>query len=109
MRIYDDEFDRWIDGQILEEYSPTGVRLRLEYHGNFYLMENQFKSQIIEIREANNPDALLSRFYPRFRSPLISSTKMKYYLQIYSNDLPDPFYILAFSAFNARSSKQISG
>lgn len=108
MRIYDDHYHRWITGQIINLQSPS-LRLRIDYNGIQYLMENQYQSEIIQIRNEKRREILLTRFYPRFRYPFSSSFSLKnnYQLEIYSNDLPDQIYILALALFNDRKTKEV--
>ena len=58
-------------------------------------MEQKFRSPFIDIRDESRSNLLLSRFFPK------ASQSSKYHLQIYTNDLPDPLYILGFSHFNS--------
>lgn len=53
----------------------------------------------MEIRDAKKPNYILNRFYPVFGTS-------KYNIQIYTDDLPDPIYILALSAFNSNTIKR---
>ena len=106
MRIYDDQYHRWMTGQFIGLQSPS-LRLRIEYNGIQYLMENPSQSEIIQIRNEKRREILLTRFYPRFRYPFSSfSSKSKYHLEIYSDDLPDQIYILALALFNSRKTKE---
>jgi hypothetical protein len=83
-------------GIIYQSYHPQGFRFTIKYGEKYYFMENKIDSLITEIRDAKKPNYILTRFYPLFGS----ST---YNIQIYNDDLPDPIYILALSAFNSNN------
>lgn len=95
LRVFDDEFDQWFPGQISQRFRLDDLVFRIEYQNKFYLMEKKFRSPLIDIRDESRSNLLLSRFFPKASQP------SKYHLQIYTNDLPDPLYILAFSLLNS--------
>jgi len=91
--VLDDQLNKWMKGQIYQSYYPQGFRFTIKYGEKYYFMENNIKSLITQIRDAKRQNYILTRFYP-----LLGSSK--YNIQIYTDDLPDPIYILALSAFN---------
>ncbi len=92
--VLDDQLNKWMKGQIYQSYYPQGFRFIIKYAEKYYFMENNINSLITQIRDAKRPNYILTRFYPLFGSS-------KYNIQIYTDDLPDPIYILALSAFNS--------
>ncbi len=92
--VFDDQLNRWMKGQIYQSYYPQGFRFTIKYGEKYYFMENNMNSLITQIRDAKRQNYILTRFYP-----LLGSSK--YNIQIYTDDLPDPIYILALSAFNS--------
>lgn len=97
--IFDDQLNRWMYGQIMQRFTPWGFMYSIEYGGQPYVMENKYGSPVVEIRSKQKPDNVLTRFYRRSMNPRARSSR--YNVKIYSNDLPDPFYILALYAYDS--------
>lgn len=67
-------------------------------------MENKFNSLITQIYNVNKANYILSRFYENSLNPFFESSK--YNIEIYTDDLPDPIYILAVYALDSISIKR---
>lgn len=100
MMIYDDQYDQWFQGSIIEQIKSQQIEFQLEYLNKYYRMEIKPLTFIIEIRQLNRTNLLLSRFVPqiKFNQEQIHQS-LKYQIEIYTNRLPDPFYFLAFDHF----------
>jgi hypothetical protein len=99
MNILDDHTNKWMSGQIYQHYRPQGFRFTIQYGGRYYTMENKFLSLITEIRDDKRPNYVLTHFYQTNINPIYGTSK--YNLKIYTDDLPDPVYILALYALDS--------
>ncbi|CAF0835979.1 unnamed protein product [Adineta ricciae] len=102
--VLDDELNQWMNGYIFQRYRPQGFRLSIEYGGHVYIMENRLGSLITDIRDEQNPNYLLTRFQQTYIDPLTGS--MKYAVKVFTNDLPDPIYMMALYAYDSIASKK---
>lgn len=91
--VLDDQLNKWINGEIIENSSSDGFKFTIKYGNKLYIMENKFNSLITQIRDAKKPNYILTNFYRNNLNPFINSPM--YNIRIYTNDLPDPIYILA--------------
>jgi len=62
-------------------------------------MENKIGSLITEIRDQKRKNYILTRFYKIYENPFFGSSK--YNIQVYTDDLPDPIYVLALYALDS--------
>ena len=99
INILDDQLNQWVRGQIYQLNRSDGFRCIIKYGGTSFVMENRFGSLITEIRDQKRPNYILSRFYQTYFDPFFGSSR--YNIQIYTDDLPDPLYILALSALDS--------
>ena len=104
MNIYDDKLNKWIKGQIYQRYRPQGFRFTIEYNGQYYTMENKIGSLLTDIRNTRRPNIILTKLNPIYFNPLIGSSK--YNIQIFTNQLPDPIYIVALYALDSNTIKR---
>ncbi len=97
--VLDDQYNRWITGQISQRYYSQGFRFIIKYGRKYYLMENKIGSLITEIRDQKRKNYVLTRFYKIYENPFFGSSK--YNIQVYTDDLPDPIYVLALYALDS--------
>jgi hypothetical protein len=100
INVLDDQLNRWVKGQIYQLNRSEDFRCIIKYGGTSFIMENKLGSLITEIRDQKRPNYILSRFYETYFDPFFGSSR--YNIQIYTDDLPDPLYILALSALDSR-------
>lgn len=99
MNIFDDKYNKWINGQIFRMNSYQSFKFRLKYNNKFYTMENKYSSSITEIRDENNKNYILSCFYQK--QIYENSLSSKYKIEIYKNDLPDSFHVVALNILDS--------
>src|SRR5689334_662858 len=97
--VLDNELNQWIRGQISERYYPQGFRFTIRYRRKYYIMENKLDSLITRIRDAQKQNNILTQFSQTYFNPLSGSSR--YRMNIFSDDLPDPVYILSLYAFDS--------
>lgn len=56
------------------------------------------------IRDEKRPTHLLTRFQQTYLDPVTGS--LKYNMRVYTNDLPDPIYIMALYALDSMTSRR---
>lgn len=101
INVLDDQLNRWVKGQIYQVNRSEDFRCIIKYGTSSFLMENKFGSLITEIRDQKRQNYVLSRFYQTYFDPYFGLSR--YNIQIYTDDLPDPIYILALSALDSRT------
>ncbi|CAF3537057.1 unnamed protein product [Rotaria sp. Silwood1] len=103
INILDVKLNKWMSGQIYQSYSSQGFQFRIEYRRKYYIMENKVDSLITEIRDEKRSNYILTRFYQISNDIIFSSSSSssKYKIQVYTNDLPHPLYMLALYAFDS--------
>jgi hypothetical protein len=91
-------------GQIFQRYRSQGFQFTIKYGNKSYIMENKISSLITEIRDGKKPSYILTRFYQTYFNPFFGFSK--YNIQVHTDDLPDPIYILALYALDSTTIKR---
>ncbi|UJR24702.1 hypothetical protein I4U23_006076 [Adineta vaga] len=102
--VLDDRLNQWMNGYVYQRYRPQGFRFAIEYGGHSYIMENRIGSSITEIRDEKKPNYLLTRFHQTYIDPITGS--LKYNVKVFTDDLPDPIYMMALYAYDSITSKR---
>jgi hypothetical protein len=97
--VLDDELNKWVKGQIYQTYRPQGFLFTIQYGGEYYTMENKVGSLVTEIRNKKKTNNILSTFRQTYFHPIFASSK--YNIQINTDELPHPIYILALYALDS--------
>jgi hypothetical protein len=102
--VFDDQLNEWMIGRISQRSHPQGLTFTIEYEGRVYTMINRIGSSITDIRDSRRSNLILTRFSQTYLDPIFGSSKYK--IQIYTDDLPDPIYILALYALDSIKPKR---
>ncbi|UJR11188.1 hypothetical protein I4U23_015369 [Adineta vaga] len=91
LSIYDPKSDRWVDGTMTLSKSFLSYTYNLRWNDERFVIKSRSFIKTIKIYK-ESPEQLVGQF--RYRSFWRSGTKYKYDVKIFTNKLPDAFFLL---------------
>ena len=101
--IYDQKSTKWIEGTMKRQVKLSPEVYRIEWKNETYLIRIPFLTKTIKISK-ERPDELIGYF--RHRARWLNKLKYNYDLKIYSDKLPDAFYLLALTIMHHKDPKK---
>lgn len=102
--IIDPKTNQWVDGNIRRLFTFVFDTYVIEWNGQKLLMEKTWNPMELQFRHQTETGPVVAKIHQRW----FTAFSKTYDLEIFSNDLPAPVYILALAAHDYESAKKSS-